>query len=139
MAKIEPGYTTTVTVTGGRQGNAKSEDGVLDVDLRFPKSNGTPEGTNPEQLFAAAWGGCYQQALIGIANAAGEDASDSTVTVDISQGKDATGGFGLAARIRVNIPGLDKAKTRELADAANKTCPYSKATHGNIDVEIDPL
>src|SRR5690625_1871507 len=107
MAKIDPKYTTTVTVTGGRaEGHAVSEDGVLDVTLRRPKTNGTNDGTNPEQLFGAAWGGCYQQALMGVAKDAGKDASASTVKVEVTQGADPAGGFAIAAKLTVEIPGV---------------------------------
>ena len=86
MAKIDPKYTTAVTVTGGREGHAVSEDGVLDVQLRRPKTNGVNTGTNPEQLFAAAWGGCIQSALMAVARNAGQDVSNSTVKVEVAQG-----------------------------------------------------
>jgi Ohr subfamily peroxiredoxin len=129
-------YTTTVTVTGGREGHAVSDDGVLDVQLRRPKLNGASEGTNPEQLFAAAWGGCYQSALMAVARKSGDDVSASTVSVEVAQGRDAEGVFGLAAKITVAIPGMDRDKARQLADAAHELCPYSRATRGNIDVEV---
>jgi Ohr subfamily peroxiredoxin len=129
-------YATTVTVTGGREGHAVSDDGVLDVQLRRPKLNGVSEGTNPEQLFAAAWGGCFQSALMAIARRSGDDVSGSTVKVEVAQGPDESGGYGLAAKITVAIPGLEREKAQELADAAHGLCPYSKATRGNIDVEI---
>lgn len=135
MAK--PSYTTAVTVTGGRQGHAVSDDGVLDVQLRLPKSNGVSDGTNPEQLFAAAWGACFQSALMGAARAAGVDASDSTVRVEVSQGPDSTGGYGLAATISVEIPGVEREQSQQLAEAAHATCPYSKATRGNIEVALN--
>lgn len=136
MARNDPKYSTNVTVTGGREGHAVSDDGVLDVQLRRPKTNGVSEGTNPEQLFAAAWGGCYQSALNAVAKQAGEDAANSTVTVEVIQGADEDGGSGLAAKINVEIPGMDEARIQELADAANEMCPYSKATRGNVDVEF---
>jgi Ohr subfamily peroxiredoxin len=136
MSKIEPIYGTTVTVKGGREGHAVSDDGVLDVQLRRPKTNGVSEGTNPEQLFAAAWGGCLQSALMAVARRSGDDVSASTVTVEVAQGRDPDGGFGLAAKIRVAIPGMDREKAQQLADAAHSLCPYSKATRGNIEVEV---
>ena len=136
MGTIDPKYTTSVTVNGGRQGHAVSDDGLLDVQLRRPKTNSVSEGTNPEQLFAAAWAGCFGSALNAIARDAGVDASDSTVTVEIDQGPDSAGGYGLAARIFVAIPGADQAKVKELADLAHQRCPYSKATRGNVEVEV---
>jgi osmotically inducible protein OsmC len=137
MGKIEPSFTATVTVTGGRGGHAVSDDGVLDVQLRPPKQRGVNDGTNPEQLFAAAWGGCFQSALLGIARAEGVDASGSTVTVEVAVGPDADGNYGLAARIAVAVPGLSREAVQQLADAAHERCPYSRATRGNIEVEVE--
>lgn len=129
-------YATTVVVTGGRDGHAVSDDGVLDVQLRRPKLNGVSDGTNPEQLFAAAWGGCFQSALMAVARHAGTDVSASVVTVEVAQGPDAEGGYSLAATIRVDLPGMTPEQGQSLADAAHAVCPYSKATRGNIDVEL---
>lgn len=136
LGTIDSKYTTAVTVSGGREGHAISDDGVLDVQLRVPKLNGKSEGTNPEQLFAAAWGGCFGSALIHLARSSGVDASNATIKVDISQGTDSDGGYGLAAKIAVSIPDVDREKVQELANSAHQACPYSKATRGNIDVEV---
>lgn len=136
MGTIDPKYTTSVTVSGGRMGHAVSDDGVLDVQLRAPKINGVSDGTNPEQLFAAAWAGCFGSAVNYLAGQQGIDAKDATVTVEIAQGPDSEGGYGLAGKIVVSIPGVDQAKVQELADAAHQGCPYSKATRGNMQVEV---
>ena len=136
MSKIEPNYVATVTVTGGREGHAVSDDGVLDVQLRRPKQRGVSEGTNPEQLFAAGWGACFQSALLSVARSQEIDASTSSVTVEIGVGPDAEGNYGLGARIAVALPGLDQEKARHLVDAAHQLCPYSRATRGNIEVEV---
>jgi osmotically inducible protein OsmC len=139
MGKIEPTYTAQVTVTGGRAGHAVSDDGVLDVHLRSPKQRGVSDGASPEQLFAAAWGSCFQSALLAIARAEGVDASGSTVTVDVAVGPDAEGNYGLAAKIAVAAPGLDRQTVQQLVDAAHERCPYSRATRGNIEVEVSAL
>ena len=85
MGTIDPKYTTSVTVRGGRQGHAVSDDGALDVQLRVPKTNGKSDGTNPEQLFAAAWAGCFDSALSYVAGQAGVDATNASVKVEIAQ------------------------------------------------------
>src|SRR3954453_3608863 len=128
MGTVTPTYTATVTVTGGRAGHAVSDDGVLDVQLRRPKVRGENEGTNPEQLFAAAWGACYQSALISVGRDAGIDTAQSTVTVRIGVGPDEGGGYGLVARIEIAIPGVDREEVQRLADGAHRLCPYSRAT-----------
>lgn len=129
-------YETTVSATGGREGRVVSDDGVLDLQVRRPKTNGISEGTNPEQLFAAAWAACYQSALGGAARQTGDDVSASSVAVTVGIGGETTSSSGLMATIAVDVPGLDEAKVRELANAAHEMCPYSKVTRGNIDVEI---
>ena len=139
MGRIDKKYAATVTVTGGREGHAISDDGVLDVQLRRPKLNGVSEGTNPEQLFAAAWRGCFQSALMAIARTSGADVSGCTVVVEVAQGPDPQGGYGLAATITVDIPGMEREQAQELVDAAHMACHYSKATRGNIDVEVTVL
>src|SRR6478735_11394450 len=136
MGRIEPRYTATVTVNGGREGHAVSDDGVLDVQLRRPKLNGVSQGTNPEQLFAAAWGGCLQSALMAVARKSGADVSASVVTVEIAQGPDTQGGYGLAATITVDIPGMEPERAQELANVVRALRPHSKKARGNRDVEV---
>jgi Ohr subfamily peroxiredoxin len=137
MITTDPKYTASVTATGGREGHAVSDDGVLDVQLRRPKLQGTNDGTNPEQLFAAAWAACFQGALIAATRGTEVDVSQSTVTVHVAMGPVEGGaGYGLAGRIEVAIPGLPLAQVQELADTAHAGCPYSRATQGNIAVEV---
>jgi len=129
-------YATTVTVTGGCEGHAVSDDGVLNVQLRRPKRNGVSDGTNPEQLFAAAWGGCLHSALMAVARTSGADVSSSVVTVEVVQGPDPQGGYGLAAMITVDLPGMEHEQSQVFVNAAHAVCPSSKATRGNIDVAV---
>lgn len=127
-------YTARTHTVGGREGQAQSDDGRLNVKLDRPGAPGS--GTNPEQLFAAGWSACFEGAL---AFAAGqrklrlppETAIDAEV--DLRQGET---GFSIAARLNVSIPGIDRELAQELVEAAHQTCPYSKATRGNIDVEL---
>ncbi len=133
---IDPVYTARATVTGGRQGHVTSSDEVLDFELRPPGSNGEVLATNPEQLFAAGYAACFQSALMSAAKLAEEDASRSSVAAEVSLGKDATGLFGLSVTLTVTIPGMDRESVLTLTEAAHKRCPYSRATHGNIDVQL---
>jgi len=119
-------YTANVTVRGGREGRAISDDGALDVTLRRPKTNGPAEGSNPEQLFAAAYAACFQSALLGAARRAGHDASNSTVDAAVSLVRDESDVFGLNVTLTVRIPGMDIATVQGLIDAALPTCPYSR-------------
>ena len=129
-------YTASVIAQGGRDGHIKSSDGILDFELKRPKElKGQGGATNPEQLFAAAWGPCYLGALGSVADQEGIDASEATVNVQISFNEDGKA-FALSAELDVHIPGLSHDETQRLADLAHKTCPYSKATKGNIDVRV---
>ena len=130
-------YTAEVTSSGdGRNGRVVSSDHRLDLDLAMPPElGGSGDGTNPEQLFAAAFAACFHSALRGLARRAGVDASHSTVTAQVGVGPDGDM-FGLAVTLVINIPGADQAQARELAEAAHQRCPYSRATRGNISVEL---
>ena len=129
-------YTARATVTGGRQGRATSEDGVLDLSLTAPKEMGGPgTGTNPEQLFALGYGACFQGALGMVAKKHGVDASGSTLDIAIGFGPEG-GSYAITADIVATIPGVDDAVAQELADAAHEVCPYSKATRGNVPVTV---
>lgn len=133
---MEKLYTASVTAQGGRDGHIKSSDGILDFELKRPKElEGQGGATNPEQLFAAAWGPCYLGALGSIAEREGIDVSEATVNVQISFNKDGKA-FALSADLDVHVPGISHDETQRIADLAHKTCPYSKATRGNIEVRV---
>jgi Ohr subfamily peroxiredoxin len=129
-------YTAKAHTTGGREGGAsRTSDGRLDVKLTVP---GTPgNGTNPEQLFAVGWSACFLSAIKVVgAKMKVRIPADLAVDpeVDLLMGDD---GFSLKARLNVSLPGLDREVAQSVVDAAHQTCPYSKATRGNIDVAIN--
>ena len=130
-------YTAEATSSGdGRNGRVVSSDHRLDLDLAMPPElGGSGNGTNPEQLFAAAYAACFHSALRGLARRAGVDAAGSTVTAQVGIGPEADM-YGLEVTLIISIPGLEQEKTRELAEAAHHRCPYSRATRGNISVEL---
>ncbi|MDP9929514.1 Ohr subfamily peroxiredoxin [Variovorax paradoxus] len=136
MSRIEKVLYTgkTHTSSGGRDGEARSSDGRLDIKLSSPGSAGS--GTNPEQLFAAGWSACFIGAM---GKAAGKMKvtlpPDLAVDAEVDLGTAGTEYF-LQARLNVSLPGLDREVAKALTDAAHQTCPYSKATRGNIDVAI---
>ena len=127
-------YTARAHTTGGRDGQSRTDDGRLDVKLSSPGTSGT--GTNPEQLFAAGYSACFIGALKAVGPKLGiavpQDVSVDA-EVDLGQIPDA---YGIAARLNVSLPGVEKDKAQQLVDAAHKVCPYSNATRGNIDVTI---
>jgi Ohr subfamily peroxiredoxin len=127
-------YTGEVRTTGGRDGAAHSVDGRLDVKLSAPGS--TAPGTNPEQLLAAGWSACFigamglaaQKLKVSLPRDTHVDAQIDLATND--------GAYFLQARLNVSVPGVDADVAQALVDAAHQTCPYSKATRGNIDVVV---
>lgn len=133
-------YEAKATATGsGRGGRVLSSDGVLAADLAVPTSLGGPGGgTNPEQLFAAGYAACFASAMGVIARQEKIDISDVSVTAEVSIGKDAAdNGFGLAVVMRAEFPDhLQGAPGQALLEKTHAFCPYSKATRGNIDVEL---
>jgi len=130
-------YTAAATSTGdGRSGHVVSSDRRLDLDLAPPAElGGSGDGTNPEQLFAAGYSACFHSALRGVARRAGVDPGESTVTAEVGVGPEGDL-YGLVVTLIITIPGLDREKARELAEAAHQRCPYSRATRGNISVEL---
>lgn len=131
-------YTATATARGGREGEVVSDDGVLDLELAHPKELGGPGGdhTNPEQLFAAGYAGCFHSALKRVAGKQQVDVEGSSITAKVGLGIDGQA-FGLAVTLVGAFPTLDAAAGRELMEAAHQVCPYSNATRGNIEVTLE--
>ncbi|MDT9684911.1 organic hydroperoxide resistance protein [Streptomyces sp. TRM76323] len=129
-------YTATATAENGRDGRVATDDGALDVVVNPPKAmGGSGAGTNPEQLFAAGYSACFQGALGVVARQENVDVSGSTVTAEVGIGKN-DDGFGIIVKISATIPNVDAATARDLVEKAHQVCPYSKATRGNITVEL---
>ncbi|HEX4832863.1 MAG TPA: organic hydroperoxide resistance protein [Trebonia sp.] len=133
-------YTAEAVSSGdGRNGHVVTSDGKLDLDLALPpEMGGTGAGTNPEQLFAAGYAGCFHSALRVVAGRRHVPLGDSTVTAQVSIGPEGAA-FGLAVTLVVHVPGMERDKVREFAEEAHETCPYSRATRGNISVELRVL
>ena len=143
MDKINPLFTATATATGGRNGRAASEDGIVKVELSVPKAMGGPgkPGTaTPEHLFAAGYAACYGGALDFVGKQQKKDASKAKVTCAVSIGPRDGGGFGLSVKMRVEDKSLPQADLAALArEAHEKICPYSHATRGNVNVQIEVI
>jgi lipoyl-dependent peroxiredoxin len=131
-------YTAVAHATGdGRNGHARTDDGMLDFDLRIPSEMGGAGGaTNPEQLFAAGYAACFHSALKFVAQRDKLDMSDSEVSATVGIGMLPTGGFGLEVELDVHIPTLDRTAADALVARAHEVCPYSNATRGNVEVTL---
>ena len=129
-------YTAKAHAIGGREGTAKTDDGHLDVKLGYPKSmGGNGEGTNPEQLFAAGYAACFLGALGLVARNQGVKLGAHSLDSEVDLIKDDTS-FHIGVRLTLNAPDLDAETAEKLLHAAHEVCPYSKATRGNIEVEL---
>jgi len=130
-------YTAQATAQGGREGEVVSDDGVLDLQLVLPQELGGPGGdaTNPEQLFAAGYAACFHSALKRVAGQDKIDVTGSSITARIGLGLQDSA-FGLAVTLVGAFPTLDEATGRELMDKAHQVCPYSNATRGNVEVQL---
>ncbi len=131
-------YTAHARATGGREGTARSPDGILDLKLSTPKELGGPggAGTNPEQLFAAGYAACFIGAMKVVA---GKDkvALPADTSIDSSVGIGPSGNaFGIAVELKVHVPGMDRTQAEAIVEKAHQVCPYSNATRNNIDVKL---
>ncbi len=134
-------YQATATADAGREGNVKSSDGILDLEVRLPKELGGKGGeyTNPEQLFAAGYSACFGGALNLVALQNKIKLKNSKVTTVVGIGQTDEGGFGLEVTIKVEMPGIEKEVAQDLLEKAHQICPYSLATRGNIEVTLELL
>src|SRR6202140_4515811 len=133
-------YCSKVTATGGRHGQIRSEDGLLDMKLALPRQlGGKGDATNPETLFAGGYAACFETALLHVSRDAGLRFADKDVEViaEIGLSRNDSGGFVLSAALAVTVTGVDQKKAEELVEAADKICPYSNAIRGNVEVGIN--
>ena len=127
-------YTAHAHTTGGREGASRTDDGRLDIQLTSP--GGAGKGTNPEQLFAAGYSACFIGAMKAVA-----PRQNVTLPADLSVDAEVDLGpvgevFGIAVRMKISLPGMDRDQAEQLIGAAHEVCPYSNATRGNIPVTL---
>ncbi len=129
-------YTAQARSIGGRNGHTETTDGTLKLDLASPGApNAKPGTTNPEQLFACGYAACFGGALDFIAKKQGVDATGAEINAEVNLNQD-DNGFFISATMKVTLPNLDKATAEKLVKATHEFCPYSKATRGNIEVNL---
>ena len=127
-------YTARTHAVGGREGTARSDDGRVEVTLSSP--GGPGKGTNPEQLFGIGYSACFLGAMKAVAPKVGVSVpADTAIDAEVDLGPTALG-YGIAVRLKVTLPGLERAKAEQLVTEAHKVCPYSNATRGNIAVDL---
>jgi len=134
---MPPLYSTKVVAKGGRHGSVRSEDGLLDLSLALPKALGGNGGaTNPEQLFAAGYAACFENAVLHVSREARHHFTDDQVEVvaEIGLTRNEQGSFVLSASLAVTLAGVDQATGEDFVQRAHQICPYSNAIRGNVDV-----
>jgi Ohr subfamily peroxiredoxin len=127
-------YTARTHSVGGREGSGRSDDGRIEVKLSSP--GGAGNGTNPEQLFGVGYSACFLGAMKAVAPKVGVTVPpDTAIDAEVDLGPSSLG-YGIAVRMKITVPGLERAKAEQLVAEAHKVCPYSNATRNNIAVEI---
>lgn len=131
-------YTTKATATGGRNGQVKSENGILDLAVKLPRGLGgaNDDFANPEMLFAAGYSACFDSALNLVIKTEKIVTGETTVTAIVSIGQNDAGGFGLEVELHATIPGVSLDVAQSLIEKAHQVCPYSNATRGNMPVKL---
>jgi osmotically inducible protein OsmC len=131
-------YTAIATAHGGRDGHVRSSDGIVDLDLKTPKEMGGPggAGTNPEQLFAAGYGACFESAMRVVARKTGKPLTDAQITAHVTFNIGDGGKYVLGVELHGKVDGMTKDDALALMHAAHEVCPYSNATRGNIEVKL---
>lgn len=141
MMSVDVKYTTEAHATGGgRNGVAKLKSGMLTITMTSPKElGGSGAGHNPEELFAVGYAACYLGAMRFAAQSEklGTVPDDATVDSEVGIGPRSDGGFGLTVKLKVSMPGVDRATAEKIAERGHFICPYSNATQGNISVETE--
>jgi lipoyl-dependent peroxiredoxin len=139
VSKIEKVlYTAHAEVAGGREGHARTDDGLIDLQLRLPKEmGGNGGGSNPEQLFAAGYAACFEGAVRFVAGQKKVKVDGASVKSEVGIGPRQGSGFAINVKLAVSLPGVDDATAQEIVKTAHEdVCPYSHATRGNIDVDV---
>jgi lipoyl-dependent peroxiredoxin len=127
-------YTARTHAVGGREGTGRSDDGRIEVKLSSP--GGAGNGTNPEQLFGVGYSACFLGAMKAVAPKVGVSLpAETAIDAEVDLGPTSLG-YGISVRMKITLPGLERAKAEQLVAAAHKVCPYSNATRGNIDVQL---
>lgn len=129
-------YTAVVSVTGGRGGRAVSQSGAFVAALARPAERGTEAGTDPEELFAAGYAACFDSALQVVARRTKTRIGTTTTTAAVSLCVGPNDAYSIAAEIAVEAPECPPEDLERLVALAHETCPYSKATRGNIPVTV---
>ncbi len=131
-------YETKATNVGGRKGHVYTDDRALDIDI-VPPAQADGKATNPEQLFAAGYASCFNGAfdLILKQNKVRDAHPEVTLTVRLEDDSDSE-----SPKLSVSIDATIKKcyisrRSWKIFTNGSWICPYSKATQGNINVDLN--
>ena len=138
MLMDEVFYRAQVMATAGRDIRTVSSDGALDLKVKRPRKLGgtNARGTNPEQLFAAAYAASFLGIMMLVAVREGIEfprSAEVEVGVGVGPGQQA---FGIEVELRIRLPRLPRAEADSLVEKSHALCPYSNATRGNVSVRL---
>ncbi len=106
-------------------------------DFRVQLSTeGHADSITPEHLFAGAYAACFLGALNNAAETAHLELAGVSVTCRAHLEEDDRGGYQLNVDLRAAVPGVGPSEAQHLLNLAHASCPYSKATRGNIKVNL---
>lgn len=138
-------YSAHAKVIGAREGQVESDG--FNIGLTMPTALGGPgeKGkTNPEELFAAGYGACFQSAMNAAASQLGlkmpKKPEDSVLESTVHLvGDGAKVDFGIRVNMKVKVNGLSKEDVEKVVEKAKEVCPYSRATKGNVTTTVEVL
>lgn len=123
-----------IIAEGGRDGTVESPSGSFSVELSTAE---TETSVTPEHLFVGAFSACFLGALKNAAETAHHSTERFAVTGICELEEEDDGGYRLRVKLRASMPGIEEKAAGRLLDQAHQTCPYSKATRGNITVDLE--
>ena len=120
-------------------GTMRMESGAYEGAYSFQSRFEEGDGTNPEELIAAAHAGCFSMALSGVLGQSGHEAESVETEAVVHVEKEGEG-FAISRielRTRARVPGISDEEFQEAATGAKEGCPVSKALGGVNSIELD--
>ena len=120
-------------------GTMRMRSGAYEGPYTFQSRFEEAEGTNPEELIAAAHAGCFSMALSGDLGRAGyEPASvETTATVHLEMGDGPPTVARIVLDTQARVPGIEAGEFQELAEGAKQNCPISRALAAVPAIEVN--
>jgi osmotically inducible protein OsmC len=120
------------------QGTMRMASGSYEGPYSFQSRFQEGDGTNPEELIAAAHAGCFSMAFSGELGRAGHDPEsvETNATVHLEKADDGFGITRIELDTRARVAGIEEEEFQRLAEAAKDGCPVSQALGGVGSIEV---